>query len=117
MALISRAHLENCTGKTFRERSTSARKRASGERKQPKGGKHPKGCESIRRKRKRTRVEEADACGTRKQSEELSYHLNSLRNGMAVEARSSEEERRVDARALIADEGRDKLRKALGSCK
>ena len=30
--------------------------------------------------------------------------------------RSSEKERRVDARALIADEGRDKLRKALGSC-
>ena len=36
--------------------------------------------------------------------------LNSLRNGVAVEARSSEEERRVDAMALIADEGRDKLR-------
>ena len=31
--------------------------------------------------------------------------------------RSSEEERRVDARALIADEGRDKLRKASGSRK
>ena len=27
-----------------------------------------------------------------------------------VEARSSEKERRVDAKALIADEGRDKLR-------
>ena len=36
---------------------------------------------------------------------------------MVVEARSSEEERRVDAKALIADEGRDKLRKAAGSCK
>ena len=47
----------------------------------------------------------------------LSSHLNSLRNGMIVEARSSEEERRVDAKALIADEGRDKLRKVLGSCK
>ena len=34
-----------------------------------------------------------------------------------VEARSSEKERRVDAKALIADEGRDKLRKVLGSCK
>ena len=44
-------------------------------------------------------------------------HLNSLRNGIAVEARSSEEERRVDAKALIADEGRDKLRKAVGSRK
>ena len=33
------------------------------------------------------------------------------------QARSSEEERRVDARALIADEGRDKLRKASGSRK
>ncbi len=31
--------------------------------------------------------------------------------------RSSEKERRVDARALIAEEGRDKLRKAMGSCK
>ena len=40
----------------------------------------------------------------------LSFHLNSLRNGMIVEARSSEKERRVDAKALIADEGRDKLR-------
>ena len=47
----------------------------------------------------------------------LSFHLNSLRNGIAVEARSSEEERRVDAKALIAEEGRDKLRKAAGSCK
>ena len=45
------------------------------------------------------------------------FHLNSLRNGRLVEARSSEEERRVDARALIAEEGRDKLRKAAGSCK
>ena len=33
------------------------------------------------------------------------------------EHRSSEQERRVDARALIADEGRDKLRKASGSRK
>ena len=40
----------------------------------------------------------------------LSFHLNSLRNGAIVEARSSEKERRVDAKALIADEGRDKLR-------
>ena len=31
--------------------------------------------------------------------------------------RLSEEERRVDALALGADEGRDKLRKAAGSCK
>ena len=31
--------------------------------------------------------------------------------------RSSEEERRVDARALVAEEGRDKLRKAMGSRK
>ena len=47
----------------------------------------------------------------------LSLHLNSLRNEVAVEARSSEKERRVDAKALIADEGRDKLRKVRGSCK
>ena len=40
----------------------------------------------------------------------LQPFLNSLRKAVAVEARSSEEERRVDAKALIADEGRDKLR-------
>ena len=47
-------------------------------------------------------------------------HLNSLRSEQVVGsliARSSEQERRVDARALIADEGRDKLRKVEGSCK
>ena len=40
----------------------------------------------------------------------------SLRRRMVMTelARSSEQERRVDARALIADEGRDKLRKAIG---
>ena len=44
--------------------------------------------------------------------------LNSLRKVRTDElARSSEQERRVDARALIADEGRDKLRKASGSRK
>ena len=44
--------------------------------------------------------------------------LNSLRKMRTAElARSSEQERRVDARALIADEGRDKLRKAMGSRK
>ena len=42
----------------------------------------------------------------------------SLRRGRERKlARSSEKERRVDARALIADEGRDKLRKAMGSRK
>ena len=83
-----RLHLENCTGKTFRG-STEARG-------------HP--------------VEaRARTCGN--SQIRLSSHLNSLRNGMIVEARSSEEERRVDAKALIADEGRDKLRKVLGSCK
>ena len=40
----------------------------------------------------------------------LQPFLNSLRNAVAVEARSSEKERSVDAKALIADEGRDKLR-------
>ena len=44
--------------------------------------------------------------------------LNSLRKVRTDElARSSEQERRVDARALIADEGRDKLRKVMGSRK
>ena len=42
----------------------------------------------------------------------------SLRRGRERKlARSSEKERRVDARALIADEGRDKLRKAAGISK
>ena len=36
--------------------------------------------------------------------------LKSLRRDHTDKARSSEQERRVDARALIADEGRDKLR-------
>ena len=48
----------------------------------------------------------------------LGSRIEPKRRGSAAElARSSEEERRVDARALIADEGRDKLRKAAGSCK
>ena len=34
-----------------------------------------------------------------------------------LDERSSEQERRVDAKALIAEEGRDKLRKAAGSRK
>ena len=42
---------------------------------------------------------------------------NSLRIEMMRRQRSSDKERRVDARALIADEGRDKLRKASGSRK
>ena len=75
----ARTHLENCTGKTFREEATFAE-------------------ESSQRRR------------LRNSQIRLSFHLNSLRNGMIVEARSSEKERRVDAKALIADEGRDKLR-------
>ena len=34
-----------------------------------------------------------------------------------LDERSSEQERRVDAKALMAEEGRDKLRKAAGSRK
>ena len=52
-----------------------------------------------------------------RQIRRLWTRLNSLRNADTVEARSSEQERRVDAKALIADEGRDKLRKAVGSRK
>ena len=37
--------------------------------------------------------------------------------GLKDERRSSYEERKVDALALGAEEGRDKLRKATGSCK
>ena len=73
-----RTHLENCTGKTFREaifvEETSQKRRLWNSQ--------------IR----------------------LYSYLNSLRNKDTVEARSSEKERRVDAKALIADEGRDKLR-------
>ena len=36
---------------------------------------------------------------------------------MRAKARSSDKERRVDAKALIAEEGRDKLRKAVVSRK
>ena len=79
-ARSARAHLENCTGKTF-ERSGS------------RGGFQSEAAEAETHKRIR-----------------LSFHLNSLRSGMIAKARSSEEERRVDAKALIADEGRDKLR-------
>ena len=51
-------------------------------------------------------------------SKYLQLLLNSLRKVTVGElARSSEKERRVDAMALIAEEGRDKLRKVEGSCK
>ena len=83
----ARTHLENCTGKKL----ISAKYHAG--RFQSEGG--------IRNKSKKS-----------------GPHLNSLRNVVQAElARSSEQERRVDARALIAEEGRDKLRKAWGSCK
>ena len=80
-------HLENCTGKTFRNCSS----------------------EWLRFQSK--------AANENSSQIRLRPVLNSLRKLVAVEARSSEEERRVDAKALIADEGRDKLRKAAGSCK
>ena len=83
----ARAHLENCTGKRERERSDGSGRQQS-----------------------EAEVAERQIRGS-------SRRLNSLRNGGMIEARSSEEERRVDAKALIADEGRDKLRKAMGSCK
>ena len=56
----------------------------------------------FRRKRKTHKNEENETSHTR-------YSGNTLRNVK----RLSEEERRVDALALRADEGRDKLRKAL----
>ena len=83
-------HLENCTGKTFKELTR--------ERREPGDRFEARSETGTHKKRSRT-------------------HLNSLRSEGAIEARSSEEERRVDAKALIADEGRDKLRKAMGSCK
>ena len=83
----ARTHLENCTGKTFRNCS-----------------------------REKLRFQSLTSNENSSQIR-LSSHLNSLRNGKIVEARSSEEERRVDAKALMAEEGRDKLRKAMGSRK
>ena len=44
-------------------------------------------------------------------------HSSLVLGGSVWTARSSEQERRVNARALIAEEGRDKLRKAAGSRK
>ena len=50
-----------------------------------------------------------------------SFHQNSescnVLGRRSKQARSSEKERRVDAKALIAEEGRDKLRKAVVSRK
>ena len=73
-------HLENCTGKTFRNCS-----------------------------REKLRFQSLTSNENSSQIR-LQPFLNSLRKAVAVEARSSEKERRVDAKALIADEGRDKLR-------
>lgn len=98
-------HLENCTG-----------------RKKPKE-KLKGSAEEKNRKR-----------GTETDKSEMHSLLNSLRKVDVSErekrrrprkrrrarepaGRSSEKERREDAKALIADEGRDKLRKAQGSRK
>ena len=87
------AHLENCTGKTFRAK-----------------------------RRKRKIPVRSGSCEANKSSHMiLSIVLGRIVwrtiSKERVEARSSEQERRVDAKALIADEGRDKLRKAMGSRK
>ena len=82
-------HLENCTGKEtdFCEKYRAGRFQSEGE---------------IRNTNQNN----------------LQLLLNSLRKVTVGElARSSEKERRVDAMALIAEEGRDKLRKVEGSCK
>ena len=83
-------HLENCTGKNILQKKSERAEDSS---------------------QKRGRMESKHW---------IPNHLNSLRSEGVVGSlivRSSEQERRVDARALIADEGRDKLRKAMGSCK
>ena len=46
----------------------------------------------------------------RNKNNQFCDRLNGLRRAGTEQARSSEQERRVDAMALIADEGRDKLR-------
>ena len=48
--------------------------------------------------------------GKQEKNNQFRERLNGLRRVFAEQARSSEQERRVDAMALIADEGRDKLR-------
>ena len=97
----SAPHLENCTGETKHPAEASSAEGNERDRKETEG---------TERDRKR---------GMRKRTQkEPSRHEKSLRSGAVAElARSSEKERRVDARALIAEEGRDKLRKAMGSCK
>ena len=79
------AHLENCTGKKL----ISAKLNLI----------HGRFQSEVSQRKQITRIKQ------------LQPFLNSLRKAVVTElARSSEQERRVDARALIADEGRDKLR-------
>ena len=68
------------------------------------------------KQRKRKGGTGSESCGAKKSGGQRSVSIV-LGTERRPEARSSEEERRVDAKALIADEGRDKLRKAVGSRK
>ena len=81
----SPAHLENCTGrneKTFKILRKSSVEAEDSSQKRRRETEHKKGLTGF--------------------SIVLGKHVR--------QRRSSEQERRVDARALIADEGRDKLR-------
>ena len=91
------SHLENCTGKTFRAKRKRGRFQSEARKRSYAKAKQIRGCHFI--------------------SIVLGMGWQSRGSRKRFEARSSEEERRVDAKALIADEGRDKLRKAVGSCK
>ena len=77
----------------------------AGEGRARKARAHLENCTGKERKEERERKR-----GARKP-------LRGLRRRRRGERRSSKKERRVDAKALIAEEGRDKLRKAMGSRK
>ena len=91
-------HLENCTGK---KRNIEESAKAGGEGR-------IRGDPDLDRSGRNWRTQ-ADR--------EAGEVLGPVERSRRRIERSSEKERRVDARALIAEEGRDKLRKAMGSRK
>ena len=65
----------------------------------------------IRKAREHRGTEHTQVCEYRR------MRAATQRSGQKTSKRSSEEEHRADALALGAEEGRDKRRNALGSCK
>ena len=64
----------------------------------------------------RYKTSEADLMEVRSETSKVNKPTRRVTLG-TIKTWSSEEERRVDALALRAEERRDKLRKAMGSCK